>query len=122
MLSWRARRSMVHRVRDVVIDEDAHLVTRGGIELTLTVTEFNLLRTLVRSAGIVMSKRALLEQVWGFGEYDPNVVEVHVSALRRKVDVPGRASLIETVRGVGYVVRSAARVAAPDDGISAQAG
>jgi DNA-binding response OmpR family regulator len=123
MMSWRARRRTTHRVHDVVIDEGAHQVTRAGRDLTLTVTEFKLLLVMVRNVGLVMSKRTLLEQVWGFGDYDPNVVEVHVSALRRKLHVAGRASFIETVRGVGYVIRASARsIAQADDATHVRAG
>lgn len=92
---------------DLVIDEAAHEVRRGGVEVTLSPTEFRLLRYLVENAEIVLSKSQILDHVWqyDFGG-DRNVVELYVSYLRRKIDV-GRPPLIHTVRGVGYVLRRA---------------
>ena len=69
----------------------------------MTPTEFNLLLVLARHAGQVLSKGQLLSSVWGFSDYDSNLVEVHVSALRRKIDRQGPA-LIRTERGRGYVL------------------
>lgn len=89
---------------DLVVDERAHLVTRGGELVDLTAMEFSLLRTFCRHPRTVLSKAQLLSTVWGFDQYDPNVVEVHVSALRRKMEAHG-PRLIHTVRGVGYVLR-----------------
>jgi DNA-binding response OmpR family regulator len=94
----------VTRVADVVIDQAAHVVTRNGHELDLTTTEFNLLRALCRHAPRVRSKHDLLVEVWGFEHYHVNLVEVHVSALRRKLEQHG-GRLIHTVRSAGYVVR-----------------
>ncbi|NYD37283.1 winged helix-turn-helix domain-containing protein [Actinomycetospora corticicola] len=89
-------------VADLVVDPDAGLVTRGGAEVPVTATELRLLHDLVAHRGRVRSKSQLLGAVWGWEEYDLNVVEVHVSALRRKL---GEPRLIHTVRGQGYVVR-----------------
>jgi len=89
---------------DVEVDEMAHTVHRAGAEIELTVTEFNLLAMFVRNAGRVMSKRQLLVSVWGFDDYDVNLVEVHVSALRRKLELHG-PRIVQTVRGIGYVLR-----------------
>lgn len=89
---------------DLVVDESARTATRGGVELDLTRTEFDLLNALGRNQGKVMSKTQLLTTVWGFDAYDPNLVEVHMSSLRRKLEGQG-ARLIQTVRGVGYVLR-----------------
>jgi two-component system OmpR family response regulator len=91
-------------VGDLVIDGDQHVVTRGAEPIALTVMEFNLLRAFCRHPRTVLSKIQLLQVVWGFDRYDPNVVEVHMSALRRKLEVHG-PRLIHTVRGVGYVLR-----------------
>lgn len=91
-------------VGDVVVDEAAHTVTRGGETLDLTRTEFDLLLALGRQSGRVLSKTQLMATVWGFEEFDPNLVEVHISALRRKLEAHG-PRLIQTVRGVGYVLR-----------------
>ena len=60
-----------------------------------------LLAYLVRQRGLVLSKHQLLTQVWGYGAYDPNVVEVHISALRRKLEAHG-PRVLHTVRGLGY--------------------
>ena len=86
---------------DVVVDEQAGFAARAGTPLELTATELRLLAYLVRQRGLVLSKHQLLTQVWGYDEYDPNVVEVHVSALRRKLEVHG-PRILHTVRGLGY--------------------
>ena len=91
-------------ISDLVVDEDAHAAVRDGQILELTHREFSLLVTLCKHPGVVLSKIQLLNQVWGFEHYDLNVVEVHISALRRKLEERG-ARLIHTVRGVGYVLR-----------------
>lgn len=91
-------------VDDIIIDEAGHLVSRAGHAVDLTHTEFKLLVNLVTNAGIVLSKRQLLNNVWGFDDYDENLVEVYVSALRRKLEQFG-PRVIHTVRSVGYVLR-----------------
>jgi len=96
----------VWRVGDLVVDEAAHQVRRGDSELVLTKVEFDLLVALGRNAGRVLSKGQLLADVWGFADYDPNVVEVAMSGLRRKLESHG-PRLVQTVRGVGYVIRAA---------------
>jgi two-component system OmpR family response regulator len=97
--------SLTIEVRDVVIDESTREVRRSGRLIELTKTEFDLLSTLARSRNRVLSKTQLLTEVWGFDQYDPNVVEVHVSALRRKLEEHG-PRLIHTERGSGYVLRA----------------
>jgi DNA-binding response OmpR family regulator len=92
------------QVGDLVVDEDARLAVRSGQALELTATEFKLLAYLAGHRGRILSKTQLLTQVWGYDEYDPNLVEVHVSALRRKLEQHG-PRLIHTARGLGYVVR-----------------
>ena len=91
--------------RDLVVDQASRRVFRAGTEIALTDTEFELLRTLAHSPGHVFSKVQLLAQVWGFDAYDPNLVEVHVSAVRRKLEEHG-SRLIHTERGRGYVMRA----------------
>jgi two-component system OmpR family response regulator len=98
--------SRVWHVGEVVIDESSRTVVAAGPPLDLTRTEFDLLVALARTPGHVLSKQQLLEQVWGYDAYDTHLVEVHVSALRRKLAATGD-QLIHTVRGVGYVVRPA---------------
>jgi DNA-binding response OmpR family regulator len=91
---------------DLVVDESAHGVVRAGHMVDLTHREFSLLVMLARHSGMVLSKVQLLANVWGFEHYDLNVVEVHVSALRKKLEEHG-PRVIQTVRGVGYVFRPA---------------
>jgi two-component system, OmpR family, response regulator len=91
-------------VGDLIVDEAAHRARRGDAELVLTKVEFDLLVALGRNAGRVLSKGQLLADVWGFADYDPNVVEVAMSGLRRKLESHG-PRLVQTVRGVGYVLR-----------------
>jgi DNA-binding response OmpR family regulator len=86
---------------DLVVDEHAGLASRAGFPLELTPTELRLLAYLVRHRGLVLSKHQLLTQVWGYDAYDPNVVEVHVSVLRRKLEAHG-PRILETLRGLGY--------------------
>jgi two-component system OmpR family response regulator len=94
-------------VGEVVIDEDAHQVFKTGTEIQLSPTEFRLLRFLLLNRGRVMSKTQIVDHVWEY-DFDGNygIVETYVSYLRKKLgDSDG--SLIQTVRGVGYVVRPA---------------
>ena len=90
---------------DLEIDEESYQVRRGGRPLTLTPTEFKLLRYLMANAGRVLSKRQLLDHVWeyDFGGND-GVLQTYISYLRRKVDATG-PPLIHTSPRVGYVVR-----------------
>lgn len=92
-------------VGDLVLDEDSYEVTRGGEAIHLTVTEFELLRCLMRSSGRVLRKHQILEQVWSydFGGRS-NVVELYISYLRKKLDT-GRPPMIHTLRGIGYVLK-----------------
>lgn len=92
------------QIGDLVLDEDAGAAVRAGHRLELTATEFRLLSYLATNRGRTLSKTQLLTQVWGYEEYDPNLVEVHISALRRKLEQHG-PRLLHTVRGLGYVLR-----------------
>lgn len=92
------------QVGELLIDPDAGVVLAGGEPVELTATEFRLVCYLARQRGRVVSKTQLLTSVWGYGDYDPNLVEVHVSALRRKLGDLG--GLLRTVRGLGYVLRA----------------
>lgn len=95
-----------YRVGDIVVVDSTRTVTRNGVEIILTRTEYELLSVLCRYSGQVLSKQQLLKQVWGgFDSYGDNVVEVHMSALRRKLEAQG-SRLIQTVRSVGYVLRA----------------
>jgi DNA-binding response OmpR family regulator len=101
---WGRTGRTILRVGDLVVDIEAHSAARSGRGIDLTHKEFSLLATLARHPGLVLSKIQLLTEVWGFDHYDLNVVEVHVSALRRKLEEHG-PRLIHTIRGVGYVLR-----------------
>jgi DNA-binding response OmpR family regulator len=92
------------QVGDLIVDEDAKVAVRAGVTIDLTGTEFRILAYLIGHRGRILSKTQLLTQVWGYDEYDPNLVEVHVSALRRKLEQHG-PRLIHTARGLGYVLR-----------------
>ena len=91
-------------IGDMVVDEDAHTVAVGDELVELTSIEFALLATFCRRPGRVLSKVQLLSEVWGFDQYSLNLVEVHVSALRRKLEAHG-PRVIRTIRNVGYVLR-----------------
>ncbi len=88
---------------DLTVDPAARRVFRGGTEVELTAKEFAVLEHLAANAGRVVSKAQIIEAVWDFAyDGDPNIVEVYVSALRRKLDVPFGRRSITTVRGAGY--------------------
>ncbi|MEU6394668.1 response regulator transcription factor [Streptomyces sp. NPDC046939] len=96
-------------VGDLEMDEDAHEVSRGGVPVELSPTEFQLLRCLMRNPRRVLSKAQLLDLVWS---YDfggrAHVVELYISYLRKKIDA-GREPMIHTVRGAGYVLKPVGR-------------
>ena len=95
----------VLRCADLEMEDDAHRVTRGGREVSLSPTEYNLLRYLLLNKGVVLSKAQILDHVWqyDFGG-DGGVVETYIGYLRRKLDTT-EPRLIHTIRGVGYTLR-----------------
>ncbi|MFN2607374.1 MAG: response regulator transcription factor [Acidimicrobiales bacterium] len=97
--------SQVRQVGDLIVDEGARTVRRAGQAIELTRTEYSLLAALVSHPGQVLSKIQLLTLVWGFDAYGTNLVEVHVSTLRKKLEAHG-PRLVHTVRGAGYVLRA----------------
>ncbi len=103
----RARAGTELSVAGLTMDEDAREVRRDGDLIELTVTEFELLRFLMRNPRRVLSKAQILDRVWNydFGG-QAHVVELYISYLRKKIDA-GREPLIHTVRGVGYVLKPA---------------
>jgi len=94
---------------DFTVDLAAKRVVRDGTDVRLTPTEWGLLEVLARNRGQLVTRKMLLENVWGF-HFDPgtNIVESHMSRVRAKVDRPFRTELIETVRGAGYRFGAAA--------------
>jgi DNA-binding response OmpR family regulator len=93
------------QIADIVLVPSTHEVYRGKERIVLTRTEFNLLEYLMRHAGRVVSRKALIEAVWGFDrEIEENTLDAFISLLRRKLDGQAKESLIRTVRGVGYTL------------------
>jgi two-component system, OmpR family, response regulator MprA len=94
------------QVADLILDPAARTVSRGARSIELTKTEFDLLELLMFNAGIVLSRDLIFERVWGCDfETSSNPIDVYVGYLRRKTEAEGETRLIQTVRGVGYVVR-----------------
>jgi two-component system OmpR family response regulator len=101
---------MVYRVGDLELDRLSHLVKRGAAEIDLQPREFRLLEYLMKHAGQVVTRTMLLENVWDY-HFDPqtNVIDVHISRLRSKIDKGFAQPLLHTIRGAGYVIRDSAR-------------
>jgi two-component system OmpR family response regulator len=95
-----------YAVGDLVLDRLTHKVTRNGEAIILQPREFRLLEYLMRNAGQVVTRTMLLENVWDY-HFDPqtNVIDVHVSRLRSKIDKSFATPLLHTVRGAGYMIR-----------------
>ena len=100
----------VYRVGDLELDRLSHRVTRGGEEVLLQPREFRLLEYLMKHAGQVVTRTMLLENVWDY-HFDPqtNVIDVHISRLRSKIDKGFSQPLLHTIRGAGYMIRDGAR-------------
>ena len=100
------RREPVLQLADLTLDPATREVARGGRRIELTAREHALLEYFLRNPGRVLTRPLLAEHVWGLA-FDPesNVVDVYVGYLRRKIDGPGDARLLHTVRGAGYVLR-----------------
>jgi two-component system response regulator MprA len=95
-------------VGDLRLNPDSHEVVRGERELELTAREFELLEHLMRNERIVVSRQALLDEVWGYHPFaETNTVDVFISNLRRKLEAGGEPRVLHTVRGAGYVLREA---------------
>lgn len=94
-------------LHDIVVDESAYTVTIEGTLINLTKTEHELLYLLLKNADIVLQRETILQHIWGYeNEVETNVVDVYIRYLRNKLKPFGKDKLIETVRGVGYVIRS----------------
>jgi DNA-binding response OmpR family regulator len=88
---------------DVTLDPITHRCARGDVEVVLTAREFSVLEFLMRRAGEVVTKAEILDNVWDFAfDGDPNIVEVYIRHLRKKLDEPFGRHLIGTIRGAGY--------------------
>ena len=100
----------LYRVGDLELDRLSHRVSRGETEIALQPREFRLLEYLMRHAGQVVTRTMLLENVWDY-HFDPqtNVIDVHISRLRSKIDKGFARPLLHTVRGAGYMIRDGAR-------------
>jgi two-component system OmpR family response regulator len=105
-----ASEETVYRLADLELDRLSHKVTRSGVEIALQPREFRLLEYLLQHAGKVVTRTMLLESVWDY-HFDPqtNVIDVHVSRLRAKIDKDFDSPLLHTVRGAGYMIRDSAR-------------
>jgi DNA-binding response OmpR family regulator len=94
------------QVADLILDPESREVSRTGVPILLTRTEYSLLERLMYRAGKVVPRRTLIESVWGFDrEIEENTLDAFVRLLRHKVDREGLPKLILTVRGVGYMIR-----------------
>lgn len=93
------------QVADLELDLISHEARRGTQTLNLLPTEYKLLEFLMRHAGQVITRMMIFEEVWGY-HFDPgtNLIDVHIGRLRKKIDAPGQAALIRTVRGSGYAI------------------
>jgi two-component system, OmpR family, response regulator len=100
-------RPSVLEAGDLVLDPASHQVFRGEVEIELTAREFALLELLMRHKGQVLTRPMILDHLWDLAyEWASNVIDVHIRALRTKIDKPFGTATIETVRGVGYRLRS----------------
>jgi len=99
--------AVILRVADLTLDPARRLVSRGEEKIELTPREFTLLDYLMRNPGRVLTRTMIAERVWGY-DFDPmtNVIDVYVNYLRKKIDADREPKLIQTVRGVGYVLRA----------------
>ncbi len=96
------------KIADLTLDPARHLVNRNGRAIDLTPKEFSLLEYLMRNAGRPVTRAMISEHVWdiNFDSFS-NVIDVHINLIRKKVDADAHVKLIQTVRGVGYVIREA---------------
>ncbi len=99
--------TVVFFASDIVLDVDKHTVTKKGNQVELTHKEFSLLEYFLRNKGKVCRRTRIIEKVWDIHfDYDSSVIDVYINSLRKKLDDPGKPSLISTIRGVGYKIDS----------------
>ena len=97
---------VILQTQDLTLDETSREVTRGKRHIHLTRTEYSLLLLLLRNAGRVVTRDAIIEKVWGYSTgIESNTLDAFVRLLRAKLEAPGEAKLLQTVRGVGYSLR-----------------
>jgi DNA-binding response OmpR family regulator len=100
-------RAQLLEVANLRVDPSMRMVTRGGRQIELTAREFDVLAVLVRNPGRLVSREQLLQEVWEENyEGSPNVVDVYIGYLRKKLEQPRSPQLIRTVRGMGFVLAS----------------
>jgi two-component system, OmpR family, response regulator len=104
-----APRDMSLTVADLELDLISRLARRDGAEIRLMPTEYKLLEYMMRNSGQILTRTMIFEAIWGY-HFDPgtNLIDVHLGRLRRKIDRPGLAPLIHTVRGSGYALHAPA--------------
>jgi two-component system OmpR family response regulator len=98
-------REMSLAIADLELDLISRLAHRAGAEIRLMPTEFKLLEYMMRNSGQILTRTMIFEAIWGY-HFDPgtNLIDVHLGRLRRKIDRPGLAPLIHTIRGSGYAL------------------
>ncbi|WP_026485732.1 response regulator transcription factor [Caldanaerobius polysaccharolyticus] len=98
------------KAADLVLNMSTRTVKRGGINISLTKTEFDLLQYMLKNKNVVLSRNRILSEVWGYDFLgDTNIVDVYIRYLRSKIDDGYENKLIHTVRGVGYVLKENAK-------------
>ncbi len=103
----RVETALILQADDLMIDVAAHKTIRGGEEIILTTKEFFLLEFLLQHANEVVTRTAISEHVWDVNfDTTTNVIDVHINALRKKIDSGRKKQLIETIRGRGYMIRT----------------
>ena len=103
---YTGNRSNVYTIADLRLDATAKTVTRAGKNIELTAKEFALLEYMLRNKGVVLSRQQIEDNLWSL-DYagDTNVVDVYISYLRKKLELPGERKLLHTVRGMGWVLK-----------------
>ncbi|MFA5970879.1 MAG: response regulator transcription factor [Lentimicrobiaceae bacterium] len=98
---------LVFSAGDIELNIDKHTVTKGEKPVELTQKEFSLLEYFLRNKGKVCRRTRIIEKVWDLHfDYDSSVIDVYINALRKKLDEPGKTSIITTIRGIGYKIES----------------
>ncbi len=98
---------LVFSAGTIELNIDKHTVTKGGKPVELTQKEFSLLEYFLRNKGKVCRRTRIIEKVWDLHfDYDSSVIDVYINALRKKLDEPGKTSIITTIRGIGYKIES----------------